>query len=121
MRKGSHHTPETKAKLSAANIGRPLPTEQRAKISESLLKGRDPSYSSVHRNRLPSARGKATEYECIDCGRAATTWAFNYAAPREFLRFSAEGFPYSLRLSDYDPRCKACHTRFDKRAVLPAW
>lgn len=110
-----HCTPETFAKIGAANKGRPSPfagttgrhsDEGRARISaaqqgenNSFWAGKNPSYRAAH-SRVERARGKANTFTCIDnCGRQAAHWSNltgNYGD-----------------IDDYEPRCVSCHVLFD--------
>lgn len=48
----------------------------------------------------------------MDCGSAAQTWSYSRPDPTDERR-DHRGLPYSLDLSRYDPRCKACHSKLD--------
>jgi hypothetical protein len=61
------------------------------------------AYTAVH-VRLLRSRGSAAQHQCIDCGQIAREWSYNH---------SQSNVRYSLNLDDYDPRCRACHVRFD--------
>jgi hypothetical protein len=80
-------------------------------------KGDDASYGTLHM-RLNAWRGQASHYTCVDCGDPAYSWAFRHDTPEEFVRVSAEGYPYSTRVEDYDPRCAPCHGIYDRKQVL---
>lgn len=71
------------------------------------------TYFAMHR-RLRSARGRASDYLCVDCGRRGQQWSYNRRA--EVEKMSSLG-PYSADLNDYDPRCISCHKKFDLRAI----
>lgn len=69
------------------------------------------AYSSVH-NRLNKRRGRAGLYRCQDgCGRMATQWSYDHQDPDELL--NERGWPYSMNLERYQPRCKSCHSLLD--------
>lgn len=72
----------------------------------SQWKGADITYRTVH-SRLVSARGKAADHTCIDCGQQANEWS--YCEPTGF----------SANLEDYSPRCHACHQKHDRRERDP--
>lgn len=74
-------------------------------------------YRAMH-SRIQRARGKASEYACIDCGGTATQWAYRGDCPDE--RLSRHGFRYSLNEWAYDPRCEPCHKRYDAALRRPA-
>lgn len=66
-------------------------------------------YGTVH-VRLLRTRGPARNYQCVDCGNAAREWSYNHA---EFGRYSDD-------LDNYDPRCRACHVKFDRQRLRDA-
>lgn len=69
-------------------------------------------YVRAHR-KVARVRGKADTHACIDCGDQAQEWSFNYENPSPL--FAGERrTPYSHDPSDYDPRCKKCHLKFDR-------
>lgn len=109
-------TDEHRAKLSAANVGRPLPEEQRIKIAEALRgrrRGVDATYRAAHK-RVESDRGKATGYGCVMCGeQPATDWALDHEFPTEGFRVE-HGWWFSLDVEDYVPVCRGCHVMFDR-------
>ena len=76
----------------------------------------EPTYRSVH-SRLTAQRGRASDYRCVSCPAWAREWSYDHADPD--ARHEAHprtGAPmyYSLDLSHYVPRCKACHRDFDR-------
>lgn len=73
-------------------------------------KGSDVGYTGAH-ERVRRARGSVRQHSCIDCGAPARHWSYNHADPAELV--TPEGLPYSGDPSMYDPRCVACHKRFD--------
>jgi hypothetical protein len=108
-------TEEHSAAISAAKRGRPRPDmlgdgnpmrrsdvrERVAAAQRGRLRTTFPTYSTVHHERLPKARGRASDHSCIDCGGQAAEWSY-----REPTGYSADPF-------DYDPRCRLCHERHD--------
>lgn len=75
--------------------------------------GDSPRYSALHM-RLRKYRGPASSETCADCGGSADEWSYNYADPAE--RYEHVGgyvLAYSIDMSNYDPRCRMCHIRFD--------
>lgn len=68
------------------------------------------TYAAVHQ-RLAAERGRAAEHRCVDCGHRAAQWSYSHAngcGHRE-----SDTGPYSVDLTDYEPRCVSCHKRFD--------
>lgn len=83
----------------AKRRGKPVPLRRTAQ----------PSYSAIH-HRLSFDRGKASEYECVDCDEQAGHWSYDYSDPHQL---SDGGLAYSVDPERYEPRCAPCHTRFD--------
>lgn len=78
--------------------------------AEPLLRlGDEASYEALHM-RIRSRRGRASERDCVDCGRSAQHWSYDYGCSNE--RQSIKG-PYSLDVGRYQPRCAQCHKTFD--------
>jgi hypothetical protein len=70
-------------------------------------------YKTVH-DRLRRNLGPAAKYQCVDCGRAATDWSYQYGAPDE-RRDEGSGFLFSEDQRYYVPRCRSCNLSYDKR------
>jgi hypothetical protein len=72
----------------------------------------DAKYSTVHA-RLNAKRG--TPQHCEECRTSEPgrryEWALQLDAPDTLL--NEKGFPYSIRLDDYDRLCKSCHVKRD--------
>lgn len=64
--------------------------------------------------RVAARRGSASSYPCIDCGKSARDWCYNYADPQEAR--DEKNRRYSLSPAYYDPRCRLCHKTFDLSA-----
>jgi hypothetical protein len=56
-------------------------------------------YRIIHR-RKRRYDGKASEYECVDCGDPARDWSFEHDTD-----------PWNL--DNYVPRCRRCHALYD--------
>jgi len=69
-------------------------------------KSEGPSTLSGWHQRVYSARGRASEYSCEDCGDNAIDWS---------IRKGTNGFD----VYDYDPRCRACHAKYDYEEKAP--
>lgn len=67
-------------------------------------------YAAVHA-RLRRGKGKASAFQCIQCGDQAKDWAYDHTDPDE--RFDADG-PYSLDPDRYHPMCRPCHLALDR-------
>ena len=94
---------------------------------------RDPTtYKSAH-NRVRYYRGKPSQYPCVDCGGAATEWAYNNNTDSPYAQ---EGWhekehrknksgttrlvwsTWSANPFDYDPMCSSCHRKRDAAIML---
>lgn len=68
------------------------------------------TYSGAHL-RVKARRGKATDYACVDCGGAATSWAYDHADPNQLV--DERGRAYSGDVNRYEPKCVPCHKTAD--------
>ena len=70
-------------------------------------------YDAAH-GRVRRARGKASDYACVDCGGAAAQWSYDHTDPAERTE-DLRGYltAYSLDQERYVPRCVPCHKVFD--------
>jgi hypothetical protein len=75
------------------------------------------SYLCVRR-RLQRERGSATATSCAECGVPAAFWSYAGGDPDERID-PARGVRFSLDLSRYRPRCRACHRRVAPRRGGP--
>jgi hypothetical protein len=74
------------------------------------------SYDHVHRE-LKKLWGKASQYQCITCGRAAGSWSYDGTDPDELTGYHNTGPQYDgqlpMRFSQhpefYAPKCYPCH------------
>ena len=70
-------------------------------------------YTGAHR-RVSRLRGKATQYQCIDCGDQACDWSYDNSDPNELIGTGPwKGIAYSTDPSRYAPRCRPCHSKYD--------
>ncbi len=67
-------------------------------------------YSSTHR-RIQRARGKASDYSCVDCDSPADEWSYDGEDQNELT--DERGIKFSRDPARYDPRCVPCHRAFD--------
>lgn len=102
MQKGYKHSPETIEKFRKAAFVR-----DNSKRIASLPKkekhwnwSETPTKLTLHK-RLHRAFGKASDKNCVDCGKKARDW-------------SNEKGKYTDDLCDYKPRCRSCHVKKDK-------
>lgn len=78
-----------------------------------VWKGDQVGYTALH-ERVRRARGPARDHSCIDCHQPASEWSYDHLDPNG--QVSAEGFPFSVKIEHYEPRCSSCHYRFDGRS-----
>lgn len=90
-------------------------------------KGDAVGYAGAH-TRLKNLRGKASIYDCVDCGAPAVAWSYHYGCSEERRQetFDSGWFitssPYCLHFTEhYSPRCTPCHASYDKarRVLVP--
>jgi len=67
----------------------------------------EPGYDAVHK-RLARERGSASAFQCVDCGTQAQEWSYRGGSLDELI-CAKTGCAYSVRVEDYDARCKRCH------------
>lgn len=72
-------------------------------------------YRAAHA-RVTAARGQASQWPCEDCMQPAEHWSYNHADPDELHATDRAnlGAAYSLDPGHYSPRCRGCHTAYDK-------
>lgn len=58
-------------------------------------------YTTVHA-RISRYRGKASEYECVDCSKQAIDWSWIHDTDH-------------VNIYNYEPRCRKCHGRYDAK------
>lgn len=81
-------------------------------------RGNDAGYGAAHQ-RVYRDRGKATDYDCADCGEQAKQWSYNHDDQNEKFDESM-GLKYSLDPAHYSPRCVPCHKSFDLSLIRDA-
>ncbi len=72
----------------------------------------EPTYRSAH-SRVTRAKGRAADYPCVDCGRAAHHWSYDHQDDSQLWTDDAGGRHYSADPNHYEPRCARCHRLFD--------
>lgn len=79
------------------------------------------SYRSAHA-RIQSRRGEASQHPCVDCSQPAREWSYKGGSSGEQSEYLNANTPwregdiaYSSNPDDYDPRCKSCHNRHDRK------
>ena len=79
------------------------------------LKEKVTYYQAHQRGR--TAKGKASEWACVDCGRDAHHWSYNGQDPDELYGKASHHrdtlSAYSVNPDYYEPRCASCHQYFD--------
>lgn len=71
-------------------------------------------YRGLHQ-RIHRERGAASQYTCVDCGRQAQEWSYDYQDSNEVREKGGYQLLYSPNVDHYDPRCTICHKAFDLR------
>lgn len=83
------------------------------------VRSHGPSYRSAH-HRVGRVRGPASEHLC-PCGTQATDWAYMHTDPDQIEGVTGRGNStrawFSVKPEHYEPRCRSCHTKMDKRAA----
>ena len=57
-------------------------------------------HTKIIHSRIVAARGKASEYGCVDCDKQAHDWAHIYGTGRSDI-------------NNYEPKCRSCHVAVD--------
>jgi hypothetical protein len=72
-------------------------------------------YLPAHK-RIWAERGKASDYACIECGEPAAEWSLSWRrVDSASLEYDPKtGCPYTLDVTDYDPRCGSHARLYDK-------
>lgn len=73
------------------------------------------TYTVVHQ-RVRAAKGSASKYRCVDCGRQARQWSYDHKDPGSRWGTTPsypDPMPFSVSVDHYEPRCIPCHKRFD--------
>ena len=67
--------------------------------------------------RVRRIMGKASLWNCVDCGYIAADWSYNHSGEYERVATDKQnlGQPYSIDYKQYEPRCKSCHKKFDNK------
>ena len=76
----------------------------------------DITYRGAH-NRTEYHRGKASEYDCVECGGAAEAWALIHQKSKYHFECEWRGKMTVASKSpwDYQPMCRSCHTNYDNK------
>ena len=72
------------------------------------------SYDAAH-YRVRVAKGKASDYKCVDCPEQAHEWSLNEESEHLLIQASGHqaGRKFSTNIEDYEPRCRSCHKKYD--------
>ena len=84
-------------------------------------KGDDITYRTAH-TRLIRVKGKASQQDCVRCGKPAQAWAYDHSDPDERVEM-IDGYPcpYSPDLARYQPMCRSCHVKLDRGEHGQGW
>ena len=74
------------------------------------------TYETAH-DRVRRDRGPARAHACVDCDGPSLHWSYDHTDPDELTH--PKGYPYSLDVGRYEPRCPRCHARFDQARDRP--
>lgn len=72
-------------------------------------------YDGIH-HRLRAQKGHADLYQCCECGRRASEWAYDHGDPEEIV--DARGRVFSRKLEHYQTMCRRCHQILDGRHAV---
>lgn len=72
------------------------------------------TYIGMHK-RVVREKGPACTHKCVDCDKQAKDWSYNNnGSKKRYAENNGKTIEYSLDANDYDPRCRACHLKFDQ-------
>jgi hypothetical protein len=114
------HPPDCTHCLAVRGVPKPPRTQlhrDRISAARRAMFGDPSDYTTAH-FRIRRDRGRAREHACVSCGRAAVDWALKADAPTEWLRSNGRLW-FSIRTSDYEAKCRACHYRDDSARRRP--
>lgn len=63
--------------------------------------------------RVKNSKGRAANYQCVDCGKPGQHWSYDGEDENECIEYD---LLYSLDIEHYVPRCVKCHARHDHNA-----
>ncbi|MDH6199179.1 hypothetical protein M2272_005847 [Mycobacterium frederiksbergense] len=90
----------------------PALLKQKAESRKALRKTAA-THRQVHK-RLARDRGPASDYQCVDCSGTANAWSHNWSTWEDVAQdLCGKRLIFSTNLGVYEPRCHACHNRFD--------
>ncbi len=69
------------------------------------------THENMHQ-RIRYHRGRASTFDCVDCGRPARHWSYNHGCADEVLD-EARGLVLCPHIEHYSPRCVPCHIAYD--------
>lgn len=75
--------------------------------------GVDAGYSALHQ-RVRNAKGHASDFDCVECGKPAKHWAYDHQDPEEV--WSTTG-SYSFDIEHYISMCVSCHKIMDLKQL----
>lgn len=87
-------------------------------------KGDDITYRTAH-TRVVRLRGLASQHDCVVCGARASEWSYDHTDPAE-KQETIQGWrgiewtvSYSADVERYEPLCRLCHIRRDRKGGWP--
>lgn len=113
MHRGSTHTPEVRAKMSAGQRQAYAEGRRRAD-GENNGRWKGGRCHSAHK-RVYRERGSASNYDCVCCGEPAQEWAYDHLDENEQRDADGKyaGRPFSMDPMRYEPMCARCHRIID--------
>lgn len=108
---GRYFTPRHNKGREVKHCSRSCGVKHRSWANEAnaMWGGDEVSYAAAH-DRVRRTRGRASQFQCVDCGQGAAHWSLDRDS--QHIRFE-NGMPYSTDRNDYQPRCVPCHKRYD--------
>lgn len=102
----------------------PAPPAPRARIGSTIELATECSYVAAHL-RVRAQRGPASSHPCAECDSPAVDWSYRGTSPVEQQGWSSvrdrrrsvtrQWVAWSGYIHDYDPLCRSCHTRRDRK------
>lgn len=74
-----------------------------------------PITTSGAHQRVRRVWGSASQYPCVECGEAASDWAYDGTDPTHIYEFSRKSWCHFSRWPEfYMPMCRSCHSDRDR-------
>jgi hypothetical protein len=86
--------------------------KSRAGVQNNRWAGDEVAYAGAHK-RVQAANGSASEWFCTDCPKPTPADHWSYDGLDQDELTDEQGRRYSAKPEHYQPRCVACHNRYD--------